>query len=88
MSSINRIAHSQIQEEEEYEELESIKYKLESLDQKSYQNLFRRRLDEKLHRRKFATTPDHCDYIKKFRHEIAKVTLGFLKKKRSLKPYW
>lgn len=46
ISFIHKISHPQTQECVEYEELESIKYNLEILDQGSTKSLYRRRLDE------------------------------------------
>lgn len=72
----------------EIEKLTEKKYNLNSLEQESVRDLYRRRLDKKLETMQFTSNEEHYHYIKTCLQEAATEALGLQIKNHRKTPYW
>lgn len=78
----------EIKEENELEKISGEKYNLNSLEQESVRELYRKRPDQKREDKEFNNNEEHYHHIKMCLHEAATETLGYLIKTNKKQPYW
>jgi len=72
----------------EAESIDEIRYNVDSLEQESVRDLYKRRLDQKLELKQFNNNEEHYNHIKTCLHDAAREALGCIEKEKKKQPYW